>query len=463
MFFRSTFNKGSNKTNENVKLESVLNTSDDERVITTHKLTQSNQNVTPLHVLPLNSKDCIMTFYFKNRTKKYEIEQSNLMKHASCVLAELYFDRKLYDQPLEVDLDDDDDIFEIVINYLRTNRLITGRYSSKILYKLYNSFVHYKIDIPLQLSPYNVDNLILSKQKEKLINYIDQNNQVYTLSAELFLNPSLSDCLLRPDNLYNLVYDIDYDGFHVPGSIHHMSIITDYLLYNCLPFENVEKSEIKNILLDFKSLNIPLDESKIDTTISINFKESQLMNSYEAYKLNSWCPNKQWSLLFRASRDGYQASRFHKYCDNRGETLTLIKVLTKDSYSLFGGYTSISWSSTYEYIRDPSSFIFSLHTPNQTNSMVFPCRGKGNTIKHDKKAGPIFGNLNYDIYIDNKCNESESSFFEYSPHDDSNGYVYIDSFNLSHFCDSTIRSEWTGNKYLFKVYDYEVYHIESKH
>jgi hypothetical protein len=40
------------------------------------------------------------------------------------------------------------------------------------------------------------------------------------------------------------------------------------------------------------------------------------------------------TLLYRASRDGYNAVNFHAKCDNRGKTVTIIK--TKKNY-VFGG------------------------------------------------------------------------------------------------------------------------------
>ena len=36
--------------------------------------------------------------------------------------------------------------------------------------------------------------------------------------------------------------------------------------------------------------------------------------------------DQEWSLLFRASRDGFHAKDFHAFSDNQGPTLILIKV-----------------------------------------------------------------------------------------------------------------------------------------
>ena len=47
-----------------------------------------------------------------------------------------------------------------------------------------------------------------------------------------------------------------------------------------------------------------------------------------------------WKRCWRASVDGWAASTFHSGCDNKGPTVTIIKV----GQYIFGGYASVSWS-----------------------------------------------------------------------------------------------------------------------
>ena len=57
------------------------------------------------------------------------------------------------------------------------------------------------------------------------------------------------------------------------------------------------------------------------------------------------------------------AKKFHELCDNNGSTVTIIK---NDFNTVFGGYTSISWTSPArrtETHSDPDAFLFQLH-PN---------------------------------------------------------------------------------------------------
>lgn len=53
-------------------------------------------------------------------------------------------------------------------------------------------------------------------------------------------------------------------------------------------------------------------------------------------------------LLYRASLHGFSSASFHRRCDRKGPTLTIIK--SKRGY-LFGGFASISWKSKVKYSR----------------------------------------------------------------------------------------------------------------
>jgi len=47
-----------------------------------------------------------------------------------------------------------------------------------------------------------------------------------------------------------------------------------------------------------------------------------------------------WNRCWRASLDGWASTTFHSLCDNKGPSVTIIRV----GQYIFGGYTSASWS-----------------------------------------------------------------------------------------------------------------------
>jgi len=71
-------------------------------------------------------------------------------------------------------------------------------------------------------------------------------------------------------------------------------------------------------------------------------------------------PAKKFTLLCRGTRDGFEASTFHSKCDGKPNTLTVVKTTTD---CIFGGYTSVPWSSVGGYKPDSKAFLFSLKNP----------------------------------------------------------------------------------------------------
>ena len=69
-------------------------------------------------------------------------------------------------------------------------------------------------------------------------------------------------------------------------------------------------------------------------------------------------------LLYRASRDGWNVSDFHRLCDEKGPTVVIVKV---SNGRLCGGYCSIGWKSDGGWQHDNNSFVFSLDSLKKYN------------------------------------------------------------------------------------------------
>jgi hypothetical protein len=111
--------------------------------------------------------------------------------------------------------------------------------------------------------------------------------------------------------------------------------------------------------------------------------------------------NQKWHLLYRASEDGFDASSFHKHCDNYCNTLTLIR--TKNQ-SIFGGYTGAKWSSNAGFVTDPYAFVFSFKKSPGKSSFVARCIEPELAIYCQEMLGPAFGDN--DISIADLSNEN---------------------------------------------------------
>jgi len=138
-------------------------------------------------------------------------------------------------------------------------------------------------------------------------------------------------------------------------------------------------------------------------------------NALYARKLNDFLEqavgiNQQWKLCYRASADGWAALKFHKGCDGKPDTVTIIKV----GDSVFGGYADTPWDSTGTYGSSSKAFIFSLN--NREDLGLFKSEIKTAdqeyAIYKDEYFGPTFGR-GYDIQIDNYANQHNDSYTEF--------------------------------------------------
>jgi len=145
-----------------------------------------------------------------------------------------------------------------------------------------------------------------------------------------------------------------------------------------------------------------------------------LLNDEQKLNINRlFLKDRKWLLIYKATEDGFQASDFHAHCDYQGATLTLIRsrhrFYSKKHELIFGGYTTIPWTSRKSSYRDSQSFLFVFTEDGITR---FNLRSSIDiAVKHNSAAGPIFG-LD-DIHICDRANERHFSVskFPYSYED----------------------------------------------
>ncbi len=97
------------------------------------------------------------------------------------------------------------------------------------------------------------------------------------------------------------------------------------------------------------------------------------------------------SLLYKASVHGYQASAFHQRCDRQGPTLLV--AYNRSGY-IFGGYTSVDYARSGQYVTDQEAFLFSIHGKIPTCIKV----NSGCNARYDDAKGPNFGKQLYFCY-----------------------------------------------------------------
>jgi hypothetical protein len=151
--------------------------------------------------------------------------------------------------------------------------------------------------------------------------------------------------------------------------------------------------------------------------------------------------DQKWTLFYRGSRDGFQASNFHAKCDNQSNTLTLIET-TKGF--IFGGFTPVSWNSLSGSKADNTkkSFLFTLKNPRNSEGRKFLISNTSCAIYCSSSYGPTFGGGS-EIYVCDSCNTDTSSYTNF-------GSYYVNDTGIDG------RQVFTG-EYNFTVKDIEVF------
>ena len=156
-------------------------------------------------------------------------------------------------------------------------------------------------------------------------------------------------------------FKIVYEGNKNNCSINNLKRNTNYEIRICSLYNNLIGlySQIHKI----KTLDI----ENIDSNI---LKESNKNNELLG-KLYEWIGNKKMELIFRGTRDGMSNKSFHNKCDNKGPNICLIR---NEKGHIFGGYSSISWTSDCNYHSAPDSFLFTLTNIHNTEPTKFPSK-----------------------------------------------------------------------------------------
>lgn len=177
-----------------------------------------------------------------------------------------------------------------------------------------------------------------------------------------------------------------------------------------------EQSRLPEFQKRVTEINTLLAELKKD---GVKFKPStfvggSILNREQVNQLTNWYGT-GWKLLYKASRDGWQGSDFHSKCDNKGETVTVIKV---NNY-VFGGYLGASWILHNNYIQCQKASLFTLVNPygivpTSFNIVNISYAANGSNF------GPTFG-TGHDLHIASSANNNTSSYssFPYSYRDTS--------------------------------------------
>jgi hypothetical protein len=157
---------------------------------------------------------------------------------------------------------------------------------------------------------------------------------------------------------------------------------------------------------------------------------------------------KRFNLLWRGSRDGFTAKEFHRRCDGRANTLTLIADIDGN---VFGGFTPVKWEShSGKRKGDDSgrSFLFTLRNPHGVPPRKFALTAerKQSAINCCSARCAVFGGY-CDIAVHDNCDANRASC------------THIGTLCNSTYANNTAFADFLTGAYNFTVKEIEVFNI----
>lgn len=164
---------------------------------------------------------------------------------------------------------------------------------------------------------------------------------------------------------------------------------------------NYDVTELLQDELDFYQITIPEFCAKVEVRSLVTytmFSGSKILPSFHQQLLAEWLCGPEGTLLYCATRDGFDAPAFHNKCDNQGPTLTIIRAREL----IFGGYTRTNWDSSNTIVQSVDGWIFHLQSFLGPRNFLPHCSETAQQpgLYCYAKYGPTFGNKNgFDIHV----------------------------------------------------------------
>jgi len=173
--------------------------------------------------------------------------------------------------------------------------------------------------------------------------------------------------------------------------------------------------------------------------------DSNIIYNQDAVFLSKRLTDKEYSdrkvifnLIYRASRDGADALSYHRKCDGKSNTITVVQTVKG---SKFGGYTETLIQDGNIGYKDPNSFIFSLNKMKIYENL----NKDSNVIRHYRDNGPYF--VGGFVVFDSNFNDNNSN------------YIYDKTSSFNFFSDNEKEYEINNGEKYFHIKELEVFEI----
>ncbi|EXX68343.1 hypothetical protein GLOIN_2v1471188 [Rhizophagus irregularis DAOM 181602=DAOM 197198] len=213
--------------------------------------------------------------------------------------------------------------------------------------------------------------------------------------------PKIEDLLSRFIPLIRF-YDIEPKDFFYKIYC-YKDVLPKDLIYDLLEFHVVPNMKPKsNVTPSRKSnLNLKLDSTLIESDFTSLF--ASWIDKKDSKYYNKKNIPYEFKLLYRSSRDEFNAASFHRNCNKKGATIWIAKI--QDSTQLIGGYNPLDWSGT-GWKNTSDSFLFNFNDVNNISSVKLGYVSDGSRAVYcNSNYGPSMGDL--------VCSDSNNWEYDY--------------------------------------------------
>ncbi|CAB4012232.1 Hypothetical predicted protein, partial [Paramuricea clavata] len=169
----------------------------------------------------------------------------------------------------------------------------------------------------------------LEKEVRSGVDYI-VSSQYSGLDQKTIIRGILNDHLLGVlgDSLYFMNNDLLY--------VNEMNVSNGNISRNILVDNN---SNYNDLVVVHRSIQPQERMGSLRKSVILAIERIELHN-----KLEEWLPRQgYWRICWRGSEHGWATSTFHRKCDGKIPTLTIVQVVKNNTNLVFGGYATRSW------------------------------------------------------------------------------------------------------------------------
>ncbi|KAK8809878.1 hypothetical protein WA158_000821 [Blastocystis sp. Blastoise] len=323
---------------------------------------------------------------------------------------------KTNDGTIYLDYPGNDAAIYILLDYLNGKKVDFDSFSYEQQLDLLNLFEFCGLVIPIELIDCRIrrDRKMKKYEEGDEVSLIINGNKNDIIKEYLIKNGLWNNYVKNCDNGFINYNPID-NSLYMNKKYEYIEYITEYVNNGTIDIEEEKISDINKELLEKEMIELFGEKGKEaakEAIISGWFKQSNIIDKELTKPLVNWLgKEKKWKLLFRAREHNYSASEFHKYCDKKGETVTIIKHIGHDDHiNIFGGYTNQDWDSSSYYKPYSKEFLFTLSNEHGIPPIQYDytCSNRSFGIYCKSSYGPTFGG--HDIHISDQCHSNTNSY-----------------------------------------------------